>query len=80
VLAADGPSGTDLRVETTSAGGARRGQLIVRINRILQPAGSAAMGGEVGQPCLSATWRRPEIRRYHRVVTGEKYLLRPYSD
>jgi hypothetical protein len=31
----------------------------VRINRILQPAGSAAMGGEVGQPCLSATWRRP---------------------
>ena len=39
VVAADGPSATDLRVETASAGGTRRGQLTVRVNRILRPAG-----------------------------------------
>lgn len=60
VIAADGPSGTDLRVETARADGARNGQLMVRINRILQPASDVAPAGEAGQPCLSATWRLPD--------------------
>lgn len=44
-VAASGPSGTQLRVETASAGVARTGQLTVRINRILQPDGDAALVG-----------------------------------
>jgi hypothetical protein len=58
-VAASGPSGTDLRIGTAAADGRRSGQLIVRVNRILQPEGGAARATEAGQPCLSATWRRP---------------------
>ena len=55
-VAANGPSGTDLRIRTVSAGRTQNGQLLVRIHRILRP-GDGAAAGEAGQPCLSATWR-----------------------
>ena len=48
-VAGNGPSGTDLRVETASADG----PLMVRIHRVLRP-------GAAAQPGLSATWRQPD--------------------
>jgi Maltokinase N-terminal cap domain len=77
VIAADGPSGTDLRVGTTSADGAQRGQLIVRINRILRPSGSTAPVGEASQPCLSATWRLPVGTQVRGILATAQYTPMP---
>jgi hypothetical protein len=59
-VGADGPSGTELRIRTAPADGPGRGQLVVLVNRILQPEGSARLAAGTGQPCLSATWRGPD--------------------
>jgi Maltokinase N-terminal cap domain len=59
-VAANGPFGTDLQVQTADADGMRNGQLMVRVNRILHSGDGAATAGEAGQPCLSATWRLPD--------------------
>ena len=67
VVAADGPSATDLRVETASAGGTRRGQLTVRVNRILRPA------GEADQPGLSAPWRLPDGTQVRGILVTADY-------
>jgi Maltokinase N-terminal cap domain len=48
-VADDGPSGTDLRVETAGPDG----PFTVRIHRVLQ-------AGVTAQPGLSATWQRPD--------------------
>ena len=56
-VAANGPSGTDLHVQTAST---ENGPLIVRIKRVLRPDGNVAPAGHAGQPCLSATWRLPD--------------------
>jgi hypothetical protein len=66
-VAADGPSATDLRVETASAGGRRRGQLTVRVNRILRPAGAA------DQPGLSAPWRLPDGTQARGILATADY-------
>jgi hypothetical protein len=57
VVAVNGPSGTDLRVETASADNGQTGELTLRINRILQPGDGIDVHRDVGPPCLSATWR-----------------------
>jgi hypothetical protein len=67
-----GLSGTDLRVETASDGAAHAGELIVRINRILQP-GDRAGGGDAGTPCLSATWRLPDGSGVRGVFATARY-------
>jgi hypothetical protein len=67
VVAADGPSATDLRVETASAGGTRRGQLTVRVNRILRPAVGA------DQPGLSAPWRLPDGTQARGILVTADY-------
>jgi hypothetical protein len=59
-VGASGPSGTELQIGTTPADGTGSGQLVVRVNRILQPEGSARAASEARQPGLSATWRRPD--------------------
>jgi len=59
VITADGPSGTGLLVDTAGPDGLPGGQLTVRIRRILQPGD----GGDVGDPCLSGTWRQPDGSR-----------------
>jgi hypothetical protein len=56
-VAANGSSGTDLRIHTVSTGRPRNGQLLVRIRRILRPGDGTPMADGTGQPCLSATWR-----------------------
>jgi hypothetical protein len=55
--AANGPSGTDLRIQAAGADGMRGGQFLVRINRILHPGDGTPAAGDPGLPCLSATWR-----------------------
>ena len=60
VVGASGPSGTDLRIGTSSADGLGSDQLVVRVNRILEPEGGARPAAGAGRPCLSATWRRPD--------------------
>ena len=67
VVAADGPSATDLRVETASAGGTRRGQLTVRVNRILRPAGGT------DPPGLSAPWRLPDGTQVRGILATADY-------
>jgi len=67
VVAANTSSGTDLRVETDPAGG----QLTVRINRILPPAGGAA--SPTGQAGLSAHWRRPDGAQVRSVLATAQY-------
>jgi hypothetical protein len=56
-VAADGPSGTDLRLETAGADDGQAGDFILRINRVLQPADSSGVNHDAGPPCLSASWR-----------------------
>jgi hypothetical protein len=68
VAAADGPSATDLRAGTASAGGTGRGQLTVRVNRILRPAGPA------GQPGLAAAWRLPDGTRARGILATAEYV------
>jgi Maltokinase N-terminal cap domain len=67
VVAADGPSATDLRAET-AADGARRGQLTVRVNRILRPAGPA------GQAGLTAAWRLPDGTQARGILVTAEYV------
>jgi hypothetical protein len=78
-VAASGRFGTDLRVQAAGADGMRNGQLIVRINRILHPDGSAATAGEPaqGQPCLSATWRRPDGTHIRGILATAQYTHEP---
>ena len=56
-IAANGPSGTDLRIHIVGAGRPRNGQLLVRVHRVLRPRDSTPTAGDGGQACLSATWR-----------------------
>ena len=69
-------SGTVLRVETAGADGVRGGQLVVRINRVLQPGETAAPLAPApgpGQSCLSATWRLPDGTRVRGVMASAQY-------
>ena len=76
VVVANGPSGTDVRV-AVRADGMRSGQLIVRINRILQPGGGAAPADEARQPCLSATWRLPDGTQTRGILATAQYTHVP---
>ena len=75
--AASSPSGTDLRVETAGADGRPSGQLIVRVNRILQPDGCLPQAAEAGQPCLSATWRLPDGTHVRGILATAQYTPVP---
>jgi Maltokinase N-terminal cap domain len=65
-VAADGPPGTDLRVETAGASG----PLLVRVHRVLEP-------GTAAQPGLSATWRQPDGTTGHGVFASVQGLAGP---
>jgi Maltokinase N-terminal cap domain len=79
---ANEPSGTKLRVETASTDSVRGGQLVIRVNRILQPDETAAPAvpvtplapaPESGQSYLSATWRLPDGTRVRGVMASAQY-------
>ena len=57
---------TVLRAETAAADGARRGQLTVRVNRVLRPAAA-------GQPGLSAVWRLPDGTQVRGILATAEY-------
>jgi Maltokinase N-terminal cap domain len=67
VVAASGPFGTDLRIETAGPG-----QLLVRVNRILRLAVSAAPAGE---PCVCAPWRLPDGTHVRGILATAHYAL-----
>jgi len=74
---AQGISNTpDPTVEAVGPDGALGdGELIVRVNRILKPDGDVVTGGETGQPCLFATWRRPDGTPVRGVLATARYAL-----
>ena len=76
VVTANEPSGTDLQVETANAEGRRSGQLIVRINRILQPGGAVPASAS-GQPCLSALWQLPDGTDVRGIIATAQYTQAP---
>jgi hypothetical protein len=76
VVMANEPSGTDLQVQTVNAEGMRSGQLIVRINRILQPGGAVPASAS-GQPCLSATWQLPDGTDVRGIIATAQYTQAP---
>jgi len=76
VVMANEPSGTDLQVQTVNAEGMRSGQLIVRINRILQPGGAVPASAS-GQPCLSAPWQLPDGTDVRGIIATAQYTQAP---
>jgi hypothetical protein len=74
-ITGNGPSGTDLRIETADADGGRRGQLNVRLNRVLQvlQAEGVAPNGAAEQPGVSATWRLPGGARVRGTFATARY-------
>jgi hypothetical protein len=76
-VAANGPSGTDLQVQTVDGGGMPNGQLLVRIHRVLRPGESSPAVGGVGQPCLSATWRLADGTQARGIFATARYTREP---
>jgi hypothetical protein len=90
-IAENGPSGTDLRVESADADGNRRGRLLIRVSRALPPDGAAPDGaapdgaapdgaapsGEAGQPCLFAAWQLPDGTRVRGTLATAQYAQTP---
>jgi hypothetical protein len=74
VVAADGPAGTDLRIQAAGPDGMPSRLLIMRINRILRPGDGASAAGEAGQPCLSAAWRLTEGTQVRGIFATARYL------
>jgi hypothetical protein len=77
VVGASGPSGTELRIGTAPADSPGSGHLIVRVNRVLQPEGRTRPAPEAGQPCLSATWRRPDGRHARGILATARHVQMP---
>jgi Maltokinase N-terminal cap domain len=71
----NGPSGTDLHVETADTDGIGRGQLLIRIGRVLKPEGDTRSGE--GQPRLSATWQLPDGTRVRGILATAQYAQTP---
>jgi hypothetical protein len=74
VIAANGPAGTDLRVQIADVRGIRNGQLLLRIIRMLRPGDDGPAVGEAGQPCLSATWRLADGTQVRGIFATARYL------
>lgn len=72
-VAVNGPSGTDLRVETVGPGDLQPGELVLRICRILQPGDGIDVNRGAGPPCLSATWRLPDGTGVRGVFAAAQY-------
>jgi hypothetical protein len=70
----DGPSGTDIRLETTGAD-AEPGQLTVRVNRVLRPAEDHEAHRDAGPPCLYASWRAGDGTHIRGVFASGRYSM-----
>ena len=65
------PTVTVRRAEAAGVGGAPRGQLTVRVNRILRP------GGQAGQLGLSAAWRLPDGTQVRGILATAEHVTGP---
>lgn len=72
-VAANGPSGTDLRLETVGADDGQAGELALRVNRVLQPADGIDPNGDTESPCLAASWRAPDGSHVRGVFAAARY-------
>jgi hypothetical protein len=77
VVGATGASSTELRIGTAPADGTGSGQLIVRVNRVLQPEDRVRAAAEAGQPGLSATWRRPDGTQVRGTLAAAQHVQLP---
>lgn len=74
-VTANGPSGTGLRLETTSGDAARTGELTLRVSRILRPGDGNDVHRDAGPPCLYATWRSSAGTHVRGVFATARYSL-----
>jgi hypothetical protein len=73
-VAADGPHGTDLRIQTAGLDGTPGDDLLVRVHRILAPESGADPGA--GRPAsVTAPWPQPDGTQAH----GLWATARPYA-
>ncbi len=76
---ANGPSGTDLQVQTAGADGTPRGHLLVRIHRVLRSGESTPAADGARQPCLSAPWRLADGTQARGILATARYTREPGS-
>ncbi len=76
-VAVDGPLGTELRVGTPGGDGLPRGQLVIMINRVLQPDGAGPGHGREGgadRGRLSACWRLADGTAVRGCLAAARYI------
>jgi maltokinase-like protein len=71
-VAANGPSGTQLRVAAAGVDGTPAGELLVQVNRVLRADGGASLS-DAARPCVSATWRLPDGTRARGIFAIAQY-------
>jgi hypothetical protein len=76
-VVANGPSGTDLQVQTVGADGMPNGQLLVRIHRVLCPGQATPAAGQPDQACLSAPWRLADGTQARGIFATARYSPEP---
>jgi hypothetical protein len=76
-VVANGPSGTDLQVQTVGGDGMPNGQLLVRIHRVLRSGESTRTAGQAGQPCLFAPWRLADGSQTRSIFATARYNREP---
>jgi maltokinase-like protein len=74
IVSASGPQGTEIRVPAAGPDGGSHGQLLVRINRVLQPGDG---GSEAGRPGVSATWQLADGGQARGIFATVAYLPEP---
>jgi Maltokinase N-terminal cap domain len=70
----NGPSATDLQVQTVGADSMPNGQLLMRIHRVLRSGESTRTAGQAGQPCLFAPWRLADGTQARGIFATARYV------
>ena len=77
VTTGNGPLGTELRVRTVSGDGLPGGQLVIRVNRVLEPDHAGrdhGPAGEADRGRLSAPWRLPDGTPVRGCLAAARYM------
>jgi hypothetical protein len=72
MIVANGPSGSDVRVETCDSSTVN-GELIIHVNRVLQRGAAPCV--QAGRPCLSGIWRLPDGSTVRGVLATAEYRV-----
>jgi hypothetical protein len=76
-VAGGGPLGIELRVRTVSGDGLPGGQLVIRVNRVLEPDHAGpdhGPAGEADRGRLSAPWRLPDGTPVRGCLAAARYM------